>query len=143
MFLLFPLVDHFRVALYSIVLAIGFLVGLEIPLLIRILRGYGQALQQQGKSKQALPVAQSAWERMREHWGADHPRTSNAEEVLANIYQQSGDMQHALSLYQNIAQTRQRVLGPDHPHSLAILSSVASTLALLGRAAEGLEGRVV
>lgn len=40
LFLLFPLVDHFRVALYSIVLAIGFLVGLEIPLLIRILRGY-------------------------------------------------------------------------------------------------------
>jgi spermidine synthase len=40
LFLLFPLVDHFRVALYSLVLAIGFLVGLEIPLLIRILRGY-------------------------------------------------------------------------------------------------------
>ncbi len=40
LFLLFPLVDHFRVALYSIVLAIGFLVGLEIPLLIRILRDY-------------------------------------------------------------------------------------------------------
>ncbi|MEG3182389.1 polyamine aminopropyltransferase [Sphingomonas sp. LT1P40] len=40
LFLLFPLIDHFRVALYSIVLAIGFLVGLEIPLLIRILRGY-------------------------------------------------------------------------------------------------------
>src|SRR3546814_13549045 len=32
------MVDHFRVALYSIVLAIGFLVGLEIPLLMRILR---------------------------------------------------------------------------------------------------------
>src|SRR3546814_2513950 len=27
LFLLFPMVDHFRVALYSIVLAIGFLVG--------------------------------------------------------------------------------------------------------------------
>jgi spermidine synthase len=39
LFLLFPLVDHFRVVLYGIVLAIGFLVGLEIPLLIRILRG--------------------------------------------------------------------------------------------------------
>src|SRR3546814_4864008 len=38
LFLLFPMVDHFRVALYSIVLAIGFLVGLEIPLLMRILR---------------------------------------------------------------------------------------------------------
>jgi spermidine synthase len=40
LFLLFPLVDHFRVALYGLVLAIGFLVGLEIPLLIRILRGF-------------------------------------------------------------------------------------------------------
>ena len=38
LFLLFPLVDHFRIALYSIVLAIGFFVGLEIPLLMRILR---------------------------------------------------------------------------------------------------------
>ncbi|ATY30712.1 polyamine aminopropyltransferase [Sphingomonas psychrotolerans] len=40
LFLLFPLVDHFRVALYGLVVAIGFLVGLEIPLLIRILRGF-------------------------------------------------------------------------------------------------------
>jgi len=40
LFLLFPLVEHFRVALYGLVLAIGFLVGLEIPLLIRILRGF-------------------------------------------------------------------------------------------------------
>lgn len=40
LFLLFPLTDHFRITLYSIVLAIGFLVGLEIPLLIRILKDF-------------------------------------------------------------------------------------------------------
>ncbi|NIJ19195.1 spermidine synthase [Sphingomonas naasensis] len=40
LFILFPVIDHFRVALYGLVLAIGFLVGLEIPLLIRILRGF-------------------------------------------------------------------------------------------------------
>lgn len=38
LFLLFPLVGDFRVVLYALVLAIGVLVGLEIPLLIRILR---------------------------------------------------------------------------------------------------------
>ncbi|MGZ8362009.1 MAG: polyamine aminopropyltransferase, partial [Allosphingosinicella sp.] len=38
LFLLFPMIAHFRVTLYGLVLAIGFLVGLEIPLLIRILR---------------------------------------------------------------------------------------------------------
>jgi spermidine synthase len=38
LFLLFPLIDHFRIALYGLVLIIGILVGLEIPLLIRILR---------------------------------------------------------------------------------------------------------
>ena len=38
LFLLFPIVEDFRVALYALVLAIGVLVGLEIPLLIRILR---------------------------------------------------------------------------------------------------------
>lgn len=38
LFLLFPMIDHFRVALYALVLAIGFFVGLEIPLLMRILR---------------------------------------------------------------------------------------------------------
>lgn len=38
LFLLFPLVDDFRPILYSLVLLIGFLVGLEIPLLIRILK---------------------------------------------------------------------------------------------------------
>jgi len=40
LFLLFPIVDTFRVPLYAIVLAIGFFVGLEIPLLMRILRGF-------------------------------------------------------------------------------------------------------
>ncbi|GEO01667.1 polyamine aminopropyltransferase [Novosphingobium sediminis] len=38
LFLLFPVVEDFRVALYGLVVAIGVLVGLEIPLLIRILR---------------------------------------------------------------------------------------------------------
>lgn len=38
LFLLFPLVGDFRVALYALVMTIGVLVGLEIPLLIRILR---------------------------------------------------------------------------------------------------------
>lgn len=38
LFLMFPLIEHFRVALYGLVLMIGTLVGLEIPLLIRILR---------------------------------------------------------------------------------------------------------
>ncbi|WP_285017638.1 polyamine aminopropyltransferase [Novosphingobium sp. fls2-241-R2A-195] len=38
LFLLFPVVGDFRIALYALVLAIGVLVGLEIPLLIRILR---------------------------------------------------------------------------------------------------------
>lgn len=39
LFLAFPLAADFRVLLYALVLAIGALVGLEIPLLIRILRG--------------------------------------------------------------------------------------------------------
>ncbi len=38
LFLLFPMVDDFRPILYGLVLLIGFLVGLEIPLLIRILK---------------------------------------------------------------------------------------------------------
>ncbi|WP_428681524.1 polyamine aminopropyltransferase [Sphingopyxis sp.] len=38
LFLLFPVVGDFRFALYTLVLAIGTLVGLEIPLLIRILK---------------------------------------------------------------------------------------------------------
>lgn len=38
LFMLFPLVEAFRVVLYTIVFAIGALVGLEIPLLMRILK---------------------------------------------------------------------------------------------------------
>jgi spermidine synthase len=38
LFVLFPLVEQFRLILYLLVFAIGFLVGLEIPLLMRILR---------------------------------------------------------------------------------------------------------
>jgi len=40
LFMLFPVIDHFRVALYGLVLAIGFFVGLEIPLLMRILKDF-------------------------------------------------------------------------------------------------------
>ncbi|MBX9797281.1 polyamine aminopropyltransferase [Sphingomonas sp.] len=40
LFVLFPLVEQFRVLLYAVVLAIGFLVGLEIPLLMRLLKGF-------------------------------------------------------------------------------------------------------
>jgi spermidine synthase len=40
LFMLFPVIDHFRVALYALVMAIGFLVGLEIPLLMRILKEF-------------------------------------------------------------------------------------------------------
>ncbi|HEX8667132.1 MAG TPA: polyamine aminopropyltransferase [Allosphingosinicella sp.] len=39
LFMVFPMLDHFRVPLYGLVLAIGLLVGLEIPLLMRILKG--------------------------------------------------------------------------------------------------------
>lgn len=38
LFLLFPLLEQFRPILYGLVFVIGFLVGLEIPLLMRILR---------------------------------------------------------------------------------------------------------
>jgi spermidine synthase len=38
LFMLFPIIDDFRIALYGLVFAIGTMVGLEIPLLIRILR---------------------------------------------------------------------------------------------------------
>ncbi len=38
LFLLFTVTDAFRIALYSIVLLVGTLVGLEIPLLLRILK---------------------------------------------------------------------------------------------------------
>ncbi|MEQ9663795.1 MAG: polyamine aminopropyltransferase [Parasphingopyxis sp.] len=38
LFLLFPVVDYFRILLYALVVGIGFLSGLEIPLLMRILR---------------------------------------------------------------------------------------------------------
>jgi len=38
LFMLFPVVEHFRIILYALVLLIGALVGLEIPLLMRVLR---------------------------------------------------------------------------------------------------------
>lgn len=38
LFLLFPLVDSFRIILYALVFTTGLLVGLEIPLLMRILK---------------------------------------------------------------------------------------------------------
>lgn len=39
LFLLFPHVQYFRIILYALIMLIGTLVGLEIPLLLRILKG--------------------------------------------------------------------------------------------------------
>jgi spermidine synthase len=41
LFLSFPRVNHFQAVLYPMVIAIGTLVGLEIPLLMRILKDHG------------------------------------------------------------------------------------------------------
>jgi hypothetical protein len=57
-----------------------------------------------------------------------HPDTLSFRNNLAAAYHDLGDVQRAIPLYERVLADRQRVLGDDHPDTLASRDSIAGYL---------------
>jgi hypothetical protein len=51
--------------------------------------------------------------------GGDHPSTLNTRHSLARVVAAQGDLDEAEKLYQGLFADRQRILGDDHPLTIA------------------------
>jgi hypothetical protein len=56
--------------------------------------------------------------------GADHPDTLTSMHNLAFTWESQGRHADALSLMEDCAQARRRVLGEEHPYTLSSLAAV-------------------
>ncbi len=56
----------------------------------------------------------------------EHPQALAARNNLANAYQEAGQLDQAIPLYEQTLATCERVLGPDHPDTLASRNNLAS-----------------
>jgi hypothetical protein len=54
---------------------------------------------------------------------------------LANAYRAAGRLDEAITLREQTLAARERVLGPDHPHTLTSRNNLASAYQAAGRAA--------
>ncbi len=64
--------------------------------------------------------------------GADDPQTLTLRQLFGLVRRQRGDYEAARAIYQDTLDRRRRVLGEDHPDTLASLGDLAVILDLLG-----------
>ncbi len=100
---------------------------------------YAHVLQQQSKFDQALPIAVAARDAARETLGEKHPRVTTFEEVVANIKRDLGQFDEAIGMFEHIVGLRSEVFGAEHPQTLMAQAGLAATLAMAGRAADGMQ----
>jgi tetratricopeptide (TPR) repeat protein len=70
--------------------------------------------------------------------GPDDPDTVRARTDLARAYHQTGRIDDAIPLVEQILAARERLFGADHPGSLASRNNLASAYRATGRAAEAI-----
>ncbi|MCX7563971.1 serine/threonine-protein kinase [Xanthomonadaceae bacterium XH05] len=85
----------------------------------------GWNLYNQGRDKEALPLLQEAYETLLARVGADHQRALDAGQYYAIVLGESGQREPAIALMQDLVQRQVRVLGEDHPQTLALRNSLA------------------
>ena len=65
------------------------------------------------------------WRRRRPKLGPDHPDTLTSMNNLAGAYQDAGQLDRALPLFEETLAAQRAKLGPDHPDTLATMSNLA------------------
>jgi tetratricopeptide (TPR) repeat protein/CHAT domain-containing protein len=90
------------------------------------LLGRVSQLDDQGKAREALPLAKKALEIRRSVYGAEHHRTADAFVFLANLYEGMGAYTQAETLYRNGAEVYRKTLGDKHPRFAASLQNLAT-----------------
>jgi TPR repeat protein/CHAT domain-containing protein len=101
---------------------------------------YGQMFQyyQQGLFKEALPLAEKAWNIRKKILGEKHPSTLTSLTYLAFIHKQLGHLTEALPLSEKGYRLFLEVLGEKHPSTLTSLTNLAFIHKQLGHLTEAL-----
>lgn len=85
-----------------------------------------------GFADDALNLAESSSEILKQFLTADHPHTLNAQFVLATALIDTGQLREGLQLHQDVLEQRKKVLKEDDPDLLVSMNSVAYALAESG-----------
>jgi CHAT domain-containing protein/tetratricopeptide (TPR) repeat protein len=85
-----------------------------------------ERLRQQGKAKEALPLAEEALALRRKLLGEKHPEYAHSLNSLASLYQAVGEYARARPLLEQALALRKEVLGEKHPDYATSLSNLAS-----------------
>src|SRR5271166_1153867 len=90
----------------------------------KILNQQVDQLIQQGKYREAIPIAERAVEVAKRTRGQEDPETADALSNLGLLFQIMGDYVKAEPLHQEALRIRQKVLGPEHPDTAQSLNSL-------------------
>ena len=80
---------------------------------------------EQGKYREAIPIAERAVEVSKRVRGPEQPETVEALNNLGLLFQKIGDYAKAEPLYQEALRIRQKVLGPEDPDTATSLDNLA------------------
>ena len=82
-------------------------------------------LYQEGKVKEAIPIAAKLLAIREKSLGPDNPDTAKSLNNLAFLYDQTGDYAKAEPLYQQALRIYEKLLGPEHQETAQILDNLA------------------
>jgi CHAT domain-containing protein/tetratricopeptide (TPR) repeat protein len=88
-----------------------------------------QALQNEGKDGEAIPLLEEAVTLGEQGLGSEALPLALALDLLATLYRKHDDLTRAEPLYQRALAIREHALGPEHPDVADILTSLASLAA--------------
>jgi tetratricopeptide (TPR) repeat protein len=91
---------------------------------------------EQGKYREAIPIAERAVEVSKRVRGPEQPETVEALNNLGLLFQKIGDYAKAEPLYQEALQIRQKVLGTEHPDTATSLNNLAELYEDMGEYAK-------
>jgi CHAT domain-containing protein/tetratricopeptide (TPR) repeat protein len=88
--------------------------------------GRAEQLSQQGRSREAVPIAVKVLAAYRQLLGEKHPDYARSLNNLAMLYQEMGEHSKALPLFLEARTLHRKVLGEKHPHYATSLNNLAS-----------------
>src|SRR5271165_5327146 len=91
-----------------------------------------EQLSQQGKYKEAIPLAEKLVILTKRAKGDEDPDTATSLNNLAGLYEAMGEYSKAEPLYKETLEIRLKVLGREHPDTAESLNSLAELYRVMG-----------
>jgi tetratricopeptide (TPR) repeat protein len=93
-------------------------------------------LTEQGKYKEAIPIAERAVEAAKRTRGPEHAETAYALSNLGWLFQEIGEYAEAEPLLKEVLRIRQKVLGPENPDTATDLDKLGELYHYMGEYAK-------